>query len=195
MATFFHLYLASASPRRRELLRQIGISFELLKVDVPEIPQAGESPQDFVQRVALEKARAGKACLAVDDPHPVLAADTAVIVGEEILGKPGDAAHAKAMLGRLSGRTHEVMSAVALVGERQEVRLNVTRVTFRPLSAKEIDDYWETGESVDKAGAYAIQGRAAVFISNINGSYSGVMGLPLFEVATLLREFGIDPLR
>lgn len=195
MSQPFDIYLASTSPRRRELLDQIGVRYELLQVAVPEIPLPGEPAQEFVQRVAREKAHAGKGPLAADDPHPVLGADTAVVLDDSILGKPADKQEAVDMLSRLSGRSHLVMSAVAMATEREVVMLNVSRVTFRHLTKAEIAAYWESGECRDKAGAYAIQGRAAMFIQDLQGSYSGVMGLPLYETAILLQKFGINPLR
>jgi septum formation protein len=195
MSAPFDIYLASASPRRRELLTQIGIRYELLKVTVPEIPLPGEKAQEFVQRVALEKAQAGKCLLPPEDAHPVLGADTAVVIEDCILGKPADRQEALGMLTSLSGRRHQVMSAVAMAAEREAVILNISQVTFRNLSAEEIEAYWESGECHDKAGAYAIQGRAAMFIQELQGSYSGVMGLPLYETAVLLQQFGINPLR
>lgn len=195
MAAEFDIYLASASPRRQELLTQIGVRFELLQVTVPEIPAAGEMPQDFVKRVALEKARAGKQLLSTNDDHPVLGADTAVVVENKILGKPTDKTEALDMLTSLSGRTHRVLSAVAIVANREMVQVNINRVTFRSLTIKEMEAYWQSGECHDKAGAYAIQGRAAMFIQNLQGSYSGVMGLPLYETADLLQQFGINPMQ
>ena len=195
MSAPFDIYLASASPRRQELLTQIGVRFELLKVTVPEVPAAGEMPQDFVQRVALEKARAGNQLLASDDTHPVLGADTAVVVDDCILGKPANRDDALAMLASLSGRKHQVISAVALVADNEAIRTNISQVTFNSLSREQIHAYWNSGECQDKAGAYAIQGRAAMFIQELHGSYSGVMGLPLYETAGLLNEFGIKLLR
>lgn len=195
MSAPFDIYLASASPRRQELLTQIGVRFELLKVTVPEVPAAGEMPQDFVQRVALEKARTGKQLLAPDDPHPVLGADTTVVVDDCILGKPANKDDALAMLTSLSGRKHQVISAVALVADNEAIRTTISQVTFGSLSREQIHAYWNSGECQDKAGAYAIQGRAAMFIQELQGSYSGVMGLPLYETATLLNEFGIKLLR
>ena len=195
MSQPFDIYLASISPRRRELLDQIGVRYELLQIAVPEIPLPGEKAQEFVQRVALEKAHAGKSLLAADDPHPVLGADTAVVLDDNILGKPADKLQALDMLSHLSGRSHQVMSAVALATEREVVMLNISRVTFRTLAKTEIEAYWQSGECHDKAGAYAIQGRAAMFIQDLQGSYSGVMGLPLYETAALLQQFGINPLR
>jgi len=195
MSAPFDIYLASASPRRRELLTQIGICYELLQVTVPEVPRPGEKASDFVQRVALQKAQAGKSLLSPGDPHPVLGADTAVVIDDCILGKPTDRQAAVDMLARLSGRCHQVMSAVAMAAEREVVMLNISQVTFRELSNADIEAYWASGECYDKAGAYAIQGRAAMFIEELRGSYSGVMGMPLYETAMLLQQFGINPLR
>ena len=187
------LYLASASPRRAELLEQIGIGFRRIAVDVPEIPRRNELAEVFVQRVALDKARAGWETLAGDDSRPVLGADTAVVIDGEILGKPRNEAHARTMLARLSGRSHLVLSAVALMNATQKaVKISISEVTFRPLSEQEIAAYWATGEPVDKAGGYAIQGKGAVFVERLEGSYSGVMGLPLFETAELLARFDIS---
>ena len=195
MAAEFDIYLASASPRRRELLTQIGVRFKLLNVNVPEVPATDEMPQDFVKRVALEKARAGKQLLSSDDTHPVLGADTAVVVENRILGKPADRQEALSMLTSLSGRSHQVMSAVAIITNHELVQVNVSKVTFRKLTVPEIEAYWKSGECHDKAGAYAIQGRAAIFIQELQGSYSGVMGLPLYETAGLLQQYGINSLR
>ena len=187
-----HLYLASASPRRRELLRQIGVAYRRLPVEVDETPLPGESPGDYVARLALAKARTGWRTLGRRAPRPVLGADTAVVVDAVILGKPRDRDEGLAMLARLSGREHRVLSAVALAdATRDAVRVQESRVRFRELTAAERAVYWNSGEPLDKAGGYAIQGRAAAFIAELRGSYSGVMGLPLFETAELLREFGI----
>lgn len=191
----FDLYLASASPRRRELLEQIGVRYRLLKSDILELPEAGESARDFVTRMAIEKVQAGKGYVDSYTHKPVLGADTAVVVDNEILGKPRDRAHGLDMLARLSGRSHEVISAVALMGEEMNTRLNVSRVSFRQTSAAEREKYWQTGEPKDKAGAYGIQGKAAIFISRLEGSYSAVMGLPLYETSELLEQAGIKPLR
>ena len=184
------MLLASASPRRRALLEQIGVAYRAQAVPVDETPLPGEAPADYVCRIALAKARAG-----VGKAHgesPVLGADTAVVLGETLLGKPGSRAEADAMLARLSGRTHRVLTAVALVsGTREAVRLSESQVTFREMTPEERIGYVNTGEPMDKAGAYAIQGVAAIFIESLAGSYSGVMGLPLFETAALLAEFGI----
>jgi septum formation protein len=184
------IYLASASPRRRELLTQLGIGHEILKVSVDETPRSGESAADMVCRLAAAKAQAGLA-VRPSGVMPVLAADTAVALGQELFGKPADQADAARMLSRLAGRTHAVWTAVAVTnGERERVELSHSEVTFRAIGAGEIAAYWETGEPVDKAGGYAIQGRGAQFIADLRGSYSGVMGLPLFEVARLLALFG-----
>ncbi len=191
MTTGPAIYLASQSPRRRELLWQIGVTHEVLPVIVDERLHGGESARDYVVRVALEKARSGRAALAAGQASPVLGADTAVVIGGEVLGKPADRDAGIAMLQRLSGTTHEVFSAVALAGATEAVRVSISRVTFRTLTVRECAAYWQTGEPLDKAGAYAIQGRAAVFITRIEGSYSGVMGLPLYETAELLKESGI----
>ncbi len=196
------IYLASRSPRRRELLRQIGVAFELLPlrerpgrpVDVDEAPHSAETAQAYVLRVATEKARTAAAIVAARRvaPRPVLSADTTVVCDGEILGKPQDAADAGRMLARLAGRDHQVMTAVAVaLGEALETRVSVSRVWFRALDAAEIRRYVAGGESVDKAGAYAVQGLAAAFITRIDGSYSGIMGLPLAETAELLRSHGI----
>lgn len=188
-----HLVLASRSPRRRELLTQIGIRYTCVSADIDETPRAGEQPDRYVQRLALAKARAGLA--AGDGRLPVLGSDTAVVLDGEILGKPADRDNAIAMLSALSGRQHQVMSAVALVDARcSAVDLSISQVSFRPLSASEIQAYCDTDEPYDKAGAYGIQGLAGLFVATLNGSYSGVMGLPLHITGALLKQFGIDPL-
>lgn len=186
------LFLASKSPRRQALLEQIGIRFEVIDIEVDEARRPGEAPDSYVLRLALEKARAGQARL--ESPHcpPVLAADTAVVVGDRILGKPSDRPDAAAMLRLLSGRTHQVLSGVALVGEHEREALSISEVRFRAVNAQEVDAYWESGEVCDKAGGYAIQGLGALFVADLRGSYSGVMGLPLFETARLLAAAGID---
>ena len=187
-----YIYLASASPRRRELLAQINVAYALLAVAVDETPLAAEEPAGYVARLALTKARAGWETLGGRPPRPVLGADTAVVIDGLILGKPRDRDEGLAMLARLSGREHQVLSAVALVmGKREAWRVQTSSVRFRSLTSQERQAYWDTGEPADKAGAYGIQGRAAAFISELQGSYSGVMGLPLFETAELLRDFGI----
>ena len=180
------IILASKSPRRQELLKQIGIEFEVLDVDIDESWDGHESAQDYVRRVALEKARSGKAM--TDKNRPLLAADTAVVLNGQILGKAETSDDAIAMLERLSGKTHEVYTAVTVVAAQEHTRLNISKVTFKDLNQKEINDYCKTGEPVGKAGGYAIQGRAAVFIERLEGSYSGVMGLPLYETMNLLLQ-------
>jgi len=192
MTAYPDIFLASASPRRRALLEQIGVSYRLLEVDVDESLQPGETPEEYVQRLALEKARAGHTRLAGKARLPVLGADTAVVVGSRIMGKPADREQGIEMLQALSGRSHQVLSAVAVVNDHQAVRLSNSEVTFCALSGDECRAYWDTGEPSGKAGAYAIQGIAACFITRLKGSYSGVMGLPLFETAALLREFGVE---
>lgn len=190
------LYLASQSPRRRELLGQIGIRYESLAVVVDEALRPGESAPAYVTRLALAKARAGWQSLGERPPRPVLGADTAVVVDGAIFGKPRDRDEGLAMLARLSGRRHRVASAVALVNDgREGVRLQQSEVCLRALSPGECRAYWASGEPADKAGGYAIQGRAAAFVAELRGSYSGVVGLPLFETAELLAEFGIHLLR
>lgn len=197
MATATQIYLASQSPRRRELLQQIGIKFRVLVPNVNEVALPRESPTEYVERIARIKAEAARARVVERrmQRYPVLAADTAVILGRRILGKPQSDAEAASMLLSLSGRTHQVITAVAMAFEG---KLKVTRsesaVTFRRLAPDEIAQYVASGEPHDKAGAYAIQGLAAAFISRIEGSYSGVMGLPLFETSRLLKSFGIQVL-
>jgi septum formation protein len=192
------IYLASASPRRAELLPLIGGQFEVLRLGefgVDEAVHGREAPAAYVQRLAREKAQAGLAAIAARKLKvmPVLGADTTVCIGREILGKPGDAADREAeavrMLKLLSGRTHRVLTAVALATpKKMKVILSDSRVTFRPLTRAEIAAYIATGEPFDKAGGYGIQGPAAAFVSHLSGSYTGVMGLPLFETAQLLRQ-------
>jgi septum formation protein len=186
------VYLASASPRRRELLQQIGVPFRLVGTELDETPLPGEAPAAYVSRLAAAKADAGWRASRGAANAPVLAADTAVVLDGEILGKPRDKAHAERMLLRLSGRTHEVMTAVAVRSAGgHDVKVSYSMVTFRNLDAAEAGAYWNTGEPRDKAGAYAIQGYAAIFIADLRGSYSGVMGLPLFETAELLKSAGV----
>jgi len=184
--------LASASPRRRALLDQLGVSFEPFTVDIPEVRRDREPAEEFVLRLALAKARVGQAGVRRSGAV-VIGADTVVVLDGEIMGKPADRETALGMLQRLSGKTHRVLSAVAAVqGDRDAARLSVSRVTFRALSRSECEAYWATGEPADKAGAYGIQGRAAMFVSHLEGSYSGVMGLPLYETAELLAGFAVD---
>ena len=185
------VYLASGSPRRRELLQQIGVSFRVVGMAVDETVLPGETPLAYVSRLAAAKAEAGWERSRDAHPVPVLAADTAVVLDGKILGKPADGQDAESMLGRLSGRTHEVLTAIALrTASGFRSRVSRSEVTFRSIAAAEARAYWETGEPSDKAGAYAIQGRGAIFIADLRGSYSGVMGLPLFETAELLRDAG-----
>lgn len=186
------LYLASRSPRRNELLTRLGVPFRILDLEVPEVRAADESAQAYVRRVALDKARAGLAQRAGAADALVLGADTEVVLDERVFGKPADAADAAAMLAALSARTHQAMTAVALVGAgREDVLLVSTAVTFAELSARDIADYVASGEPMGRAGAYAIQGGAERFVSRLDGSYSGVMGLPLHQTFHLLRTFGV----
>jgi nucleoside triphosphate pyrophosphatase len=181
------VYLASGSPRRRELLQQIGVAFRVVGTSVDEAALPGEAPPAYVRRLAAAKADAGWDRSRGAAEAPVLAADTAVVLDGRIFGKPADAQDAEDMLCQLSGRTHEVLTAVALrTAAGLHARLSRSEVTFRAIAILEARAYWETGEPRDKAGAYAIQGRAAVFIADLRGSFSGVMGLPLFETAELL---------
>lgn len=192
-STWPQFYLASRSPRRQQLLDQLGLGYHVLGVDVTEQPGIGERAEDFVRRAALDKALAGWRVEGRRLDLPVLGADTAVVLDDALLGKPRDRAHGLEMLARLSGRQHRVLSAVAVVAPaRQHVRLSVSEVSFRSISAREREAYWATGEPADKAGSYAIQGLGAVFVKTLNGSHSAVMGLPLFETAELLAEFGIN---
>lgn len=185
------LYLASGSPRRQELLHQLGVAFAVQVADVTEEVLAGEAADVFVTRLALEKAQAIRRGLAQEMRRPVLGADTAVVIDGHILGKPRDRAHGMDMLRMLSGRSHRVVTGIALVAAQSSVCVNVSEVRFRKLDDAEIARYWDTGEPCDKAGGYAIQGYAAAFVEYLQGSYSGVMGLPLFETAMLLQEFKI----
>jgi len=199
----FHrsIYLASRSPRRRELLAQLGVPFHLLMFrtrtdagpELNEDPRPGEAPGDYVLRIAREKAESGWSRMLQRrlPPAPVLAADTTVALEDRIFGKPGDHREAEQILAALSGKRHEVLTAVALKhGDRLETVLSASEVQFRELSTQEIQDYVATGECNDKAGAYAIQGRAAMFVREIRGSHSGIVGLPLYETAQLLQTLG-----
>lgn len=187
------IYLASRSPRRGELLTQIGVRFAVIEIDLDETRLPAEAPQEYVRRVALAKGRAGRASLPALDLRPVLAADTAVVCAERLLGKPHDRADAMRMLRLLSARTHRVLTAVALIaGGHEWLEISESRVTFRPIAESEMRRYWLTGEPLDKAGGYGIQGHGAVFVTALEGSYSGVMGLPLFETARLLEQAGIE---
>lgn len=196
------IYLASRSPRRRELLTQIGVAFDTLlfrhgireDVEVDETPLPGEEPLLYVQRVAAAKADHGVRLVAqrMLMPRPVLSADTTLEVDGEIIGKPRDVGDAEAILRRLSGRTHRVLTAVAVAlgHDVREAALSVSEVSFRPLDDDEIARYVASGEPMDKAGAYGIQGHAGIFVSHLSGSYTGVMGLPVHETALLLRRVG-----
>jgi septum formation protein len=187
------IYLASRSPRRRELLAQLGLDFQVLDLDVDESRRAGESPEALALRLAAVKAAAGWQLLDGDDSQQVIGADTIVVLDDEVIGKPRDAAHASELLMRLSGRCHRVLSAVALASAGStQTRLSDSRVCFRQLSQSECEAYARTAEPLDKAGGYAIQGRAGAFVRELRGSYSGVVGLPLYETAELLGEAGVD---
>ena len=188
------LYLASQSPRRRELLAQLGATFSVVDVEVPEQRGADESPRDYVHRVARDKARAGLALVDAKDLGGVvvLGADTEVVLDGDVFGKPSNTADAAAMLRRLSGRTHEVISAVWLVEASRELSdICISQVRFATLDEATIAAYVGSDEPFGKAGAYAIQGRGAALIEHLEGSYSGVMGLPVFETARLLRNFDV----
>ena len=190
------IYLASASPRRSELLRQIGVPFEVWPASIEEAVAEGEAPEEYVRRLAITKA--DKIWEEVEDddlePRPVLAADTAVVLDGRVLGKPATPAEAEAMLAELSGRTHRVLTAVALrCGPKTEAQLCATEVRFRATTAAERRAYCATDEPYDKAGGYGIQGFAAVFVEHLSGSYSAVVGLPLYETALLLDRCGIAP--
>jgi septum formation protein len=183
-------FLASRSPRRSQLLQQLGLRFEALPADIPEQPQPGQSPADYVLAMARGKAAAAAGMRATS--LPMLGADTEVVIDGEILGKPGSRDAGISMLRRLAGREHAVYSGVALLQQgRCETALSITQVWFDEISELQAAAYWDTGEPMDKAGGYAIQGLAACFVREIRGSYSGVMGLPLFETRVLLERFGI----
>lgn len=187
------LYLASKSPRRRELLARLGLSPAVLDLDLPEVRQPGEPALDYVRRVAREKAGAGLLEVMATPGARVLAADTEVVLDDEVFGKPVDADDARGMLARLSGRTHQVISVVWVVDAGREAQaISTTDVSFAALTPQRIDAYVASGEWQGKAGAYAIQGLAEAFVTRIEGSYSGVMGLPVHETAALLADFGID---
>ena len=188
MAAF--VYLASASPRRRELLTQLGVDCRVVPAAVDESRKPEETPDRYVTRLAQDKAAASRLTLG-KVPELVIGADTAVVIDDRILGKPRDGKEAEAMLMALSGRCHEVVTGVAVIGpDDRQVRLSRSRVCFRALSPEEIRAYWATGEPADKAGAYAIQGLGAMFVASLEGSYTGVVGLPLYETAQLLTTFG-----
>lgn len=193
------IYLASASPRRAELLQQLDLDFEIYPVDIDETIISGESPDQAVIRLAGQKAEKAYHLLSdsgldFSNGHVVLASDTLISFNNKVIGKPGNARRCREILTMLSGQTHQVLSAVTLMSEnaKPDTRLSVNRVQFRQLQANEIECYCLTSEPADKAGAYAIQGKAAIFINHLQGSYSSVMGLPLFETAELLKKSGID---
>jgi len=186
------IVLASASARRSQLLHQIGVRHEIVEADIDESPQPGERPAAYVERLARDKAQAVVTVLHGRPERPVLAADTTVVEGGRIFGKPADEAACVAMLGALAGRSHEVLTAIALWNAGQlRLVLSTSVVTFRAIDAGECRRYWATGEPAGKAGAYAIQGLGAVFVSRLEGSFSGVMALPLFETAALLDAAGV----
>lgn len=186
------LFLASASPRRRELLAQIAVPCVTQIASIDETPLPAEPAAVYVERLALEKARAGLRALGERADAVVLGADTAVVLDGRILGKPADFVESREMLLSLSGRSHQVMTAVALVGTgRESSRVVTSEVSFRTLGEAEIEAYWASGEPCDKAGSYGIQGLAAVFVNHMQGSYSAVVGLPLCETAEMLGQFGI----
>lgn len=199
-----NIYLASRSPRRRELLKQIGVNFQVIQLredprrgaDVDETPRPAEAPAEYARRMARAKAELAIHFLqrrALLHRWPVLAADTTVVCDQQVLGKPADADDAIRMLAGLAGKAHEVISAVAVAfGDRVELALSSSKVWFRALSDEEIRRYVASGESFDKAGAYAVQGRAGAFVTRIEGSYSGIMGLPLAETSELLAKFGVE---
>lgn len=190
------IVLASGSPRRRQLLEQIGVAYRVHAVTIDEGRLQSESPFDYAQRLALAKATVAWSELEGAAGRLVLGADTAVSIADDIFGKPRNTDDAAGMLTRLSGMTHQVTTAVAAVQEgERSVRASVSQVTFRPLSDREINAYLASGEPIGKAGSYAVQGLAAIFVERIEGSYSGVMGLPLFETAELLKFYGHDLLR
>ncbi len=189
------IYLASASARRQELLHQLGISFDVIVPSVSELQRQGEGPMEYVRRLALEKARDASHLVAERalPLRPILAADTSVVLDGAVLGKPRDRQEGETMLRNLSGRTHTVLTAVTVLHDgAQQSAIDESQVTFRRLDTAEIAHYWETGESADKAGAYALQGRAAAFVSRIEGSYSGIVGLPLYHVAAMLAKVGVE---
>ncbi len=190
-----HLILASRSPRRRELLEQIGVQYQCIVADVPETREPDENPTDYVHRLAETKALAGYKVHGEMKPScrvPVLGADTIVVCAGAVLEKPNNKAEAVAMLMAISETSHEVMTAVSVcLGDTIETVINTTRVYCRNITLREAQAYWQTGEPADKAGGYGIQGLAAIFIERIDGSYSGVMGLPLFETAALLNRFNV----
>lgn len=195
MTASAQVILASASPRRRELLEQIGVRAIVQSVDIDESRKPGEPVKEYVQRLAMEKAERGFSTIKNSQKLPVVGSDTIVVIDGIVLGKPEDRQQAKEMLQQLSGQKHTVLTSVAIVTEDKKViDTSSSVVLFNKLELQEIEDYVATGEADDKAGSYAIQGLAAQFVKNLNGSFSGVMGLPLFETVQLLKQCGIDPL-
>ncbi|XDZ51110.1 nucleoside triphosphate pyrophosphatase [Neisseriaceae bacterium CLB008] len=194
MSTPF-IYLASGSPRRHELIQQLGLATQKLPSDIDETPLPLEAAQAYTERMAYEKSLHAQACLNAQNlaSAPILTADTSVALNGQIFGKPTDAAHASAMLSALAGQTHQVITVVGVFhqGQYQHVT-QISEVTFAPLSASQIERYIATGEPMDKAGAYGIQGIGGVLVSHLSGSFTGVMGLPLFETAQLLKRCGLD---
>ncbi len=190
MPKYHSIYLASKSPRRRELLTQIGVHYRLLSVDVDEVRSNDETPEQYVCRLSYDKAIAG---CAIADDSPVLGADTIVVLRDEVLEKPVSQEHGMQMLMSLSGRTHQVLTAVTVaLGKRYETQVVASDVTFREISYQEAQEYWNTGEPQDKAGGYGVQGMGAIFVERIEGSYSAVVGLPLFETSELLKAWDIS---
>lgn len=189
------LHLASKSPRRRELLGRLGLPFGIIDLDIPEERAPGEPAEDYVRRVAREKAGAGLLTVMTNPSAVVLGSDTEVVLDDEVFGKPADAEDAASMLRKLSGRTHQVISAVSLVSQSRELQaVSISDVTFAALTDAQIAGYLAGDEWQGKAGAYAIQGFAETFITRLSGSYTGVMGLPIHETAMLLRQFGLEPM-
>jgi len=189
------LHLASKSPRRRELLGRLGLPFGIIDLDIPEERASGEPAEDYVRRVAREKAGAGLLTVMTNPSAVVLGSDTEVVLDDEVFGKPADAEDAASMLRKLSGRTHQVISAVSLVSQSRELQtVSISDVTFAALTEAQIAGYLAGDEWQGKAGAYAIQGFAETFITRLSGSYTGVMGLPVYETAMLLRQFGLEPM-
>jgi septum formation protein len=189
------LHLASKSPRRRELLGRLGLPFGIIDLDIPEERAPCEPAEDYVRRVAREKAGAGLLTVMTNRSAVVLGSDTEVVLDDEVFGKPADAEDAASMLRKLSGRTHQVISAVSLVSQSRELQaVSISDVTFAALTDAQIAGYLAGDEWQGKAGAYAIQGFAETFITRLSGSYTGVMGLPIYETAMLLRQFGLEPM-
>lgn len=187
------LYLASTSPRRKELLQQIGLQFECLRIDVDESTLLHESAADYVTRLAIAKAQAGLALCPQQPNAIVIAADTSVVINQQIIGKPQNLAEALAIWQSLSGQKHSVLTGVTVAShQQQQTQVVCTDVYFRELGIQEMTDYWHTGEAQDKAGGYGIQGKGALFVQKIVGSYSNVVGLPLTETALMLRVFGVS---